>query len=482
MGKRAVLVNPYSFLGGMTVAGLTAADVGNAAAVSGLAREYFLEIGKAYGEGFKKHFEPAVAEKAFEDFIKKSGVTVLNNERLARGDGVAMSGHRIKSIRTESGRIFAGAMFIDATYEGDLMADAHVTYTLGRESNDTYGETLNGFLLPTADLKEIADFGPMDQFIKDVDPFLKKGDRASGLLPGINPVRARRGDADGRLQAFNYRLTLTEDPNNRIPFEKPAGYREIDHELLLRNFEAGDDRLPGRMPKLPNGKYDWNTFGAVGTDLPGGNEGYVEGTYQDRIRIEKAHELYTRGHFWTLANHPRVPEAIRARASRLGYARDEFKRNDGFPYMIYVREARRMVSDAVMTEHHCLHREKADDPIGLASYWMDSHVVQYVVNERGFASREGVFQKTPKGPYGISYRSIVPKKGECENLFVPICVSASHAAYGSIRMEPIFMLLGQVSATAAAMAIDKRVTVQQVAYEPLSKRLAADGVTFTWEG
>lgn len=482
MGKTAVIVNPYGFLGGMTASGLNAADVSNPAAVSGMAREFFGSMGKAYGLELAKEFESHVAEQAFDDLAKSAGVPIHHHERLDLRSSVILKDRRIESIRTASGRVFSGRMFIDATYEGDLMAAAAVSYCVGREGNAKYDETLNGFLLAEAgDVQRISDIGADDHFIEDVDPYLKRGDPASGLLPRISRALRPNGAGDSLVQAYNYRVTLTDDPTNQVPFIRPEGYDELDHELLLRNFAAGDVRLPGRIGKLPNGKIDWNTFGGVGTDMAGASTQYPEGDHETRARIDRQHETYTRGHFWTLAHHPRVPESIRAEMRRWGYAKDEFQRNGGFPYMLYLREGRRMVGAHVMTEHHCRHDAAVSDPVALASFSMDSHVVQYVVNKRGFVEREGVFLKRCKGPYGISYRSIVPRPGECPNLFVPVCLSASHVAYGSIRMEPVFMSLAQACATAASIAIDRKVSVQNVPYAPLRKRLLADGVMLEWK-
>jgi len=482
LGKTAVIVNPYDFLGGMTASGLSSADVGNVASVSGLAREFFAALGKSYGQDFSDAFEPHVAEKGFNEFVRVANVSVFHRERLDLKHGVLRDGRRIASIRTESGRMFFARMFIDASYEGDLMAKAGVSYVVGRESNAKYGETLNGFQRVTrAAVERISDIGFSDHFIQDVDPFRVRGHPERGLLPWIHRSSLENGRGDRCVQAYNYRLTLSDDPANQIPFEKPVGYRELDHELLLRNFEAGDERLPGRLAKLPQRKIDWNTFGAVGTDMAGASFGYADADYDTRLRLDRLHELYTRGHLWTLANHPRVPDSIRKEMRRWGFARDEFQRSGGFPYMIYVREGRRMLSDLVMTEHYGRLQKTAADPVALASFAMDSHVVQYVVNERGFTEREGVFLKACEMPYGISYRSIVPRRSECANLLVPICLASSHAAYGSIRMEPVFMSLGQASATAASMAIDSAVSVQDVPYARLRERLQQDRVMVEWK-
>jgi hypothetical protein len=475
MGKTVALVNPYGFLGGMSASGLNSADVGNPAAVSGLARDFFARMGRVYGKDFAEAFEPHVAEAAFNDLVGQAGVVVCAAEPLELDGGVVLAGGRIVSIRTERGRTVSGTMFIDASYEGDLMAKAGVTYVVGREGNARYDETLNGVLLvPPRERSRISALGDDDHFVRDVDPYVRPGDPASGLLPWIAPVVKENGSADGLSQAYNYRLILSDDPANQIPFEKPAGYRELDHELLLRNFEAGDHRLPGRLSPIPNHKIDWNTFGAVGTDFAGANTGYAEADHGARREIDRRHEDYIRGHFWTLAHHPRVPEGIRRQIRRWGYAKDEFRRFGGFPPMLYLREGRRMVGDYVMTEHDCRHHRQAPDPVTLASYPMDSHVVQYVVDDRGFVQREGVFFVGVAAPYGVSYRAIVPRAGECPNLLVPVCISASHAAYGSIRMEPVFMGLAQAAATAACIAIDRRTTVQNVRYADLRDRLRAD--------
>jgi len=269
-------------------------------------------------------------------------------------------------------------------------------------------------------------------------------------------------------------LTFNKDPANRIPIDKPSRYRELDHELLLRNFEAGDQRLPALIEPLADGKkVDWNNMHAVGSDLPGANWEYPEASYDRRREIEEEHELYIRGFLWTLGNHPRVPEGIRFKVAAYGLPRDEFIDNGGWPWMIYIREGRRMVSGYVMTQSDCLGERDAADPIGLGSFGMDSHMVQRFVTEDGKVQADGVIWRTPPRPYGISYRSIVPQKSECENLLVPVCLSASHVAHGSIRMEPVFMVLCQSAAAAAGLAIDHNQSVQDVNYETLRERLEA---------
>jgi len=412
--------------------------------------------------------------------IADSGVTVVYNERLDRTSarGVELKGKRIESITTLSGKTFRGRMFIDATYVGDLMASAGVTYTVGREPESQYGEDLAG--VRRGDTKPRVHYtqGDKDHFVKEVDACIKPGDANSGLLPCVFKIEnLKNGQGDRKIQAYNYRVCLTTDPKLRIPIEKPAGYREIDHELLLRNFDAGDARLPALIEPLAGlaSKVDWNNMHAVGSDHPGANWDYPEASYDRRREIEKEHETYIRGFLWTLANNPRVPEAVRKKVLRYGLARDEFVDNGGWPWMIYIREARRMVSDYVMTQYDCEGRVSAPDPVGLGSFGMDSHVVQHFLTESGHVNNDGVIWRVPPKPYGISYRSLIPRKGECENLFSPICLSASHVAHGSIRMEPVFMALSQSAAIAAGLAIDRKTSVQEVSYPALQEKLEAAG-------
>ncbi|MBI5835481.1 MAG: FAD-dependent oxidoreductase [Armatimonadetes bacterium] len=479
-GLSVVLVNSTGFLGGMTCSGLSASDIFHRDAVGGIARELYQRIGRHYGQTYVDYFEPHVAQQQIDALVSESKVEVALNEQLDRRTGVRQQGRRIVAISTLSGKTYRGRIFIDASYTGDLMAAAGVSYTVGREGNARYGETLNG--AQRGDTKPRTHYtqGDKDHFIRKVDPYIQPGNPASGLLPGIHAAQPVDGEGDHRIQAYNYRLCMTTEVANRLPIEQPAGYREADHELLLRNFEAGDLRLPALIHKLPAGKVDWNSMHAVGTDFVGANWDYPEADDDTRRRIEQQHEFYIRGHLWTLANHPRVPEVIRQQAARYGLCRDEFAGNAGWPPMLYIREARRMVSDYVMTEADCKAQRSAPEPIALASFGMDSHAVRYFVTAAGFAERDGVIWQVPPHPYGISYRSIVPRVGECENLLVPVCLSATHVAHGSIRMEPVFMELGQAAALAASIGIAERVPVQEVAYAKLRAALEASGLPVDW--
>lgn len=496
MGKTVVLIEPSAHIGGLTTGGLGWTDSGNKAVIGGIAREFYQRVKKHYDqptawkyekpEQYKLYrkdddamwtFEPHVAEKIMRAMLAELKVPVFYRERLDRtaGKGVVLQDRQLRAIRMESGKTFRGQVFIDATYEGDLMAAAGVSYTVGREANAKYRETLNG----VQRTKNIHNH----RFLVKVDPYVKPGDPTSGLLFGIDPPPyPEDGEGDHRVQAYCYRMCMSNVAANRVPFPKPADYDEAKYELLLRNFEAGDLRLPLKPDMMPNGKTDTNNNCAVSTDYIGRNHRYPDASYAEREQILKDHESYQKGLMWTLANHPRVPQKIRQQMSQWGLPKDEFTDNGGWPHQIYVREARRMVSDYVMTEHDCRRTRETPMSVGMGSYNMDSHNCMRYVTKEGFVQNEGDIQVSPGGPYRISYLSIVPKKGECRNLLVPVCVSSSHIAYGSIRMEPVFMILGQSAATAAVLAIDAKVDVQQVPYEKLQQRLLQDKQILTASG
>lgn len=476
-GLSVILVNPTAFPGGMSASGLGATDfLGRENTFGGITSEFYAGIAAAYGKEFVRSFEPHVGFKVFQKMIADAGVTVVYNELLDREKGVKMDGKRIESITTLSGKTYRGKMFIDATYVGDLMAAAGVTHTVGREPESQYGEDMAGVRRGDTNPRVHYTQRDKDHFVKEVDPYVVPGDPGSGLLPYIFKIEGlTNGQGDRKIQAYNYRVCLTTDPELRIPIEKPEGYREIDHELLLRNFDAADMRMPALIEPLAGtgSKVDWNNMHAVGSDHPGANWEYPEATYERRREIEKEHETYIRGFLWTMAHSPRVPEELRKKAAAYGLPKDEFADNGGWPWMIYIREARRMVADYVMTQHDCEGKKSAPDPVALGSFGMDSHCVQHIVTDNGKVQNEGVIWRVPPRPYGISYRSIIPKKGECENLFTPICLSTTHVAHGSIRMEPVFMALSQSAAIAASLAIEKGVSVQEVEYPALLEKLLA---------
>jgi hypothetical protein len=493
MGCRVILVEPGNHLGGMTSGGLGATDIGKKRAIGGMAHEFYQRVRRHYenaaswkyerradfkGTGHDSKddaawtFEPHVAEKICNDLIREHKIPVVFGQRLDRANGVQKAASRIVAIAMESGQSYRGKMFIDAGYEGDLMAGAGVSYHIGREANKTYGETLNGVQVTHAS---------HHQFIKRVDPYLRLGDPSSGLLPRVHAGSpGNDGEGDQRIQAYDFRLCATDRPENRRPWPKPANYDERQYELLLRNFEAGDDRLPWHLVLLPNRKTDSNNNFAFSTDDIGSNYAYPDGDYATRDRIWQEHVDYQKGLLWTLANHPRVPEKVRHHFQTWGLARDEFVDTDNWPHQLYIREARRMVSDYVMTEHSCRGQRVAEDSVGLAAYTMDSHHTQRYVSRDGSVLNEGDVQVGGFPPYPISYRSLVPRAAECSNLLVPVCLSASHISYGSIRMEPVFMVLGQSAATAAALANADHVAVQALSYRKLRARLLRDKQILQW--
>ncbi len=492
MGKSVILIEPGRHLGGLSAGGLGATDIGNKSAIGGISREFYQRVFQHYqldsawkfqdrsdyrsgrqvaGEDTMWTFEPHVAEQIFASLLKEAEVPVVLQERLNRKTGVKKEQGRIQAITMESGQTYRGKMFIDASYEGDLLAAAGVKYHVGREANATYGETLNG--VQTAHAR-------YHQFVKPVDPYVTPGDPSSGLLQGIQADGpGEDGAGDHRVQAYCFRLCATDDPRNRLPWPKPKNYDESRYELLLRNFEAGDLRTPWAPSKMPNRKTDSNNNFAVSTDNIGMNYDYPDASYERREEIIQDHVDYQQGLMWTLANHARVPEPIRQHFTTWALAKDEFTDNQNWPHQLYVREARRMVSDYVMSQHDCQGRKRAEDPVGLAAYTMDSHHVQRHVKD-GRVLNEGDVQVGGFPPYPISYRAIVPSRQQCENLLAPVCLSASHIAYGSIRMEPVFMVLGQSAATAAALAIDAGVAVQAVEYSALQERLLADKQVLEW--
>ena len=510
MHKTVVLIEPGNRVGGLTTGGLGQTDIGNKAAIGGIAREFYRGIRKYYDnpQNWKwqnrsdyrsggqtineKHedcmwtFEPSAALKVYQSMLEDNGINLIYNEHLNRKKGVAKKAKKIVSITMESGKVFRAKMFIDATYEGDLMAAAGISYTIGREANKQYGETFNGVqaagnngIMLNGDK---VDSFAYHQFQPGVDPYVIKGKPESGLLPFIDASGpGKEGAGDRRIQAYCFRMCLTDHPDNRIPFKKPADYNEADYELLFRNFEAGEKEIPWINSAMPNRKTDTNNKLAFSTDFIGQNYNYPEASYTEREKIIERHRHYQQGLMWTLAYHPRIPKFIRDEVSRWGTCKDEFERTDGWQNQLYIREARRMISAYVMTQYNCEGLRTVNDGIGLAAYGMDSHNVQRYVDKNGFVRNEGDVEVHVKAPYPISYRSIIPKAQECGNLLVPVCVSASHIAFGSIRMEPVFMVLGQSAATAACLAIDDNVPLQELDYGKLRQRLLADKQRLDWE-
>lgn len=464
-GKSVVLIEPGRHLGGMSSGGLGATDIGNKQAITGLSRDFYRRIGRHYGQPEQWTFEPHVAEAVFNQYIREASVPVWYGYRLA---STKTQRNRIQEITVEPvlvgkqspNRTVRASQFIDCSYEGDLMAQAGVEYTYGREANSQYNETLNG-----------VQFRDKHQFPDGVDPYVVPGKPESGLLWGIDTIRmAPNGTGDKAIQAYNYRLCLTDDPANRIPITRPAGYDSTKYELLLR-------QIAKKMPKeltwnlmhfvmMPNRKTDINNCGGLSTDMIGANNNYPEGTYAQRADIIRQHEQYTKGLFYFIGHDPRMPKHLRDEMLQWGYPKDEYTDNHNFTPQLYIREARRLVGEYVMTQANCEGKIVVPDAIGMAAYTMDSHNCQRLIvrdaNGVPMVRNEGDVQVGGFPPYPISYRAIIPKRGSIQNLLVPVCLSASHIAYGSIRMEPVFMVLGQSAAQAACLAIDSRKAVQAI--------------------
>lgn len=496
MGKSVILVSPDTHLGGLSSSGLGFTDTGNKAVIGGLAREFYLILYQHYmkpeawkwqkqseygnkGQGnpaidgeFRTMwiFEPHAAEEAFEQLIKKFNIKVFRDEWLERNHGVIKKNGTIISFQTLSGKIFRGKVFIDATYEGDLMAATGINYNTGREANKVYQEEWNG--IQTGDIQyKHHDFGKLN-----ISPYVIPGDSSSGLLPRISANSPGiRGDGDKRIQTYCFRTCLTKTELNRVPFTRPAGYDSTQYELLIRIYNAGWRETFNKFDAIPNSKTDVNNHGPFSFDNIGMNYDYPEAGYERRKEIIKEHITYQKGLLYFIANDPRVPADVRDEMKKWGYSKDEFIDNGNWPYNIYVREARRMNGEYVMTENDVLGKRKVPHSIGMGSYNLDSHNTQRYIKPDGFVENEGDIELPTKQPYQIDLGSIMPKKEECRNLLVPVCVSSTHIAFGSIRMEPVFMILGQSAGTIASMAIVKKKSIYDLTYDEIRAKLISDG-------
>lgn len=505
MGKTVAIVCPETHLGGLTVSGLGYTDSGNKAVIGGLAREFYHRLWLYYdreenwifqkkpgangmkgqsGRGIDNKtqtvwiFEPHAAEQIFNEMLEENHIPVFKNEWLDRKNGVVKNGTKIVSFRTLSGRIFGAEMFLDTTYEGDLMAAAGVSCHFGREAAGDYGEIWNG--------NQVGIYHHRHWFAMKISPYTDPNDPSSGLLPNVGTSKpGKRGQADDRIQAYCFRLCMTDHPENRTPFIKPDHYDPKNYEILRRVLVSGWREVFDKYDRIQNQKTDTNNHGPFSMDYIGMNYDYPEADYQRRAEIVKDHENYQRGLLYFLQNDPGVPEDVRQKMASWGLAKDEFTDNNNWPYQIYVREARRMIGQYVVTEHDCLGTSPAPGipafdkmvkygSVGRGSYALDSHNVRRYVTEDGFVQNEGDIGVSPKKSYPIDYGALVPREKECSNLLVPVCVSSSHIAFGSIRMEPVFMILGQSAATAACLAIDEKIPVQKVRYQKLAEKLRND--------
>ncbi len=494
MGKSVIVLCPETHLGGLTSGGLGFTDTGNKEVIGGLARDFYRRIYDHYqvdknwnwqakssfgnkGQGTVAMdgdmrtmwlFEPHAAEQVFEDYVKEFTLIVHRNEWLDRSaKGIQKKNNTIQSIRTISGKTYIGSMFIDATYEGDLMALAGVDFHVGREANSVYGEQWNGV--------QVGVFQHGHYFKKPISPYRIEGDPSSGLLPEVSAeIPGPNGSGDNKIQAYCYRMCLSDHPANRIPFEKPANYDPARYTLYARVFASGWRETFDKFDLLPNRKTDTNNHGPFSTDFIGKNYDYPTASYARRAELNQAHKDYQMGLMYFLQNDPRVPIDVQSRMKEWGLAKDEFKANGGWPYQLYIREARRMKGEFIMKEADALGKTQVPQPVGMGSYSLDAHNAQRFVQANGFVQNEGDIGVKPDKPYSIAYGSILPKESQCGNLLVPVCMSSSHIAYGSIRMEPVFMILGQSAATAAVLAIEKKVTPQRLDYRVLEKSLLAD--------
>lgn len=501
MDKSVIIVMPEKHLGGMTSSGLGFTDTGNKSVIGGLAREFYQRVYNHYqkeeawkwqnkaeygnrGQGTPAIdgenrtmwiFEPHVAERIFEDFIKEHNIAVHRDKWLDRANGINMKKGKISSISMLDGTRYKAKIFIDATYEGDLMAAAGVSYHVGREAGSVYGEKWNGVQVGV--LHHGHHFGKMN-----ISPYIIEDDPSSGVLPRISTAHpGNKGEGDSKVQAYCYRMCLTQTEDNRIPFEKPDNYDPSQYELVLRILEKGWRQTFRKFDPIPNHKTDVNNHGPFSFDNIGMNYDYPEASYARRAEIIQEHKDYQQGLLYFYANDTRVPEEIRTEMSKWGYAKDEFTDNDNWPYQLYIREGRRMIGQHVMTENEVLGKTPVPESIGMGSYPMDSHNVQRYITPEGYVQNEGDIGVYPKQPYQISIGAILPKQEECKNLLVPVAVSSSHIAFGSIRMEPVFMILGQSAGTIAGLAIDNRKDIHALPYETIMYRLVKDKQILNWQ-
>jgi hypothetical protein len=478
-GLKTALLEPTNHLGGMVSGGLGFTDYGKKEVIGGYALEFYYRVGRHYemsrfGNEVSWLHEPHVAEDIFRQMLTEAKVTVLERHRLREKTGVRKEGTQVREITMEDGSSFTARIFMDTTYEGDLMAQAGISYTWGRESSSQYGESLGG----------VRDRTPLHQFLVNVSPY----DDQHNLLPEVSTEKpAPPGSADKKVQAYNFRMCLSEAATNQAPFIAPEGYDPKRYELLVRLISArvrAEGKVPSllsilKIDRLPNGKSDVNNNGAFSTDYIGGSWDYPEATYARRQQIWEAHKNYIAGLLYFLANDPQVPLQLRNELNQWALCKDEFTDTGNWPRQLYIREARRMVGEYVASQKDLQTDLTKPDPIGMGSYNSDSHNLERIVDADGFVRNEGDMQVGVK-PYQIPYRSILPKRSEAQNFLVPVCFSASHVAYSSMRMEPQYMIIGQAAGVAAKMAIDAKRPVQEIDTAALVKKLRSQGVVMEY--
>ena len=469
-GADVALIEPSAHVGGMMSNGLSWTDRGDVGVIGGIVDEFFDRTQALEGSVRGRYaFQPKTAEAVFKQMLSQAGVTVYYGERLAEGGGaVTKSGTRITAIRLESGASLAAHVFIDASYEGDLLARAGVAYRVGREAVEEFGEPLAG-VRPA-------------QVVMSVPPGLDPGFPLSA--PG--PV----GSADERIQGSNYRLCLSTNAANQVPFPQPAGYDPARYDINVEYWSqlAASGQSPNlhwamHVDLLVNQKWDLNEFALLSLGLPGANHGYPEGTYAQRTAIDAYHEDYQKGFLYFLANDPNVPSALQDQVNAFGLCADEFTDNESWPRLLYLREGRRMVGRHVLTQLDIGTLRSKPDIIGMASYRLDSHAVSRWIDGQGRLVAEGSFGAGGVSQrWAIPYRSITPERAQASNLLVPVAAAASHVAHASLRMEPSYMIMGQAAGTAAAMAAASGTDVQVLSVSALQNALKATGSVLTDPG
>ncbi|AUS05304.1 FAD-dependent oxidoreductase [Pseudotamlana carrageenivorans] len=495
LGHSVLVVSPAKHLGGVSSSGLGFTDSGNSKLIGGLSKTFYQKVydyyqnskawnwqskeafhGKGQGTSAIDQesktmwvFEPHVAEHVFDTWVTDNDINVLKDEWLDRNKPIKKNGTAIQSFYTLSGKKIEGQIFIDATYEGDLMAAAGVSYHVGREANSVYNETYNGIQ------KGVYQHHHNFKKLK-ISPYIIPKQPESGLVAKVsNQAPGKNGDGDHRVEAYCFRLCLTKEPKNKIPITKPEGYNPKDYELLGRVYKKHWKETFKKFDAIPNLKTDVNNHGPFSMDNIGMNYAYPEASYEERKAIIEEHRRYQEGLLYFTTTDARVPKKIREEMQKWGYAKDEFTDNGGFPHQLYVREARRMIGDYVMTEHNVMGQKDTNASIGIGSYHLDSHNTQRYVTSKGHVENEGDVGVKPPHPYKIDKGTILPKASECSNLIVPVCVSSSHIAYGSIRMEPVFMILGESASEIASLALKHQINVQDVDYTELKPLLLKSG-------
>lgn len=483
-GASVVVIEPTRWIGGMVAGGLAKSDVGKKETIGGFPKEFFTRAAQGYDAKWMWYAEPKRNMAVFEEMLAEAKVKVLKDARLKE---VLKTEGMIERVTTEDGTVYEGRQFIDASYEGDLMALAGVSYRVGREGRAEYGEALAGFypmpVRPRAtEVMASGKTGP--SYIHGTPAGIPALDEKGEPIFGVVRAKGEKGEADGLTQAYNFRVVVTRREDLKVPFPKPENYRPERYELLLRLIgtfpKVGFDRL-FHLGEIAEGKYDLNAQGLFSTDYPGGNTGYPDGSWEERRRIRQDHIDFIQGMLWFLGNDGRVPEELPKEANEWGLCRDEFTDHGNWPYALYIREGRRMKGEYVMVQEDCQRKVRKPDSVGMGSFIIDCHIVQRIVTEDGMVADEGAFPDAPTQPYQIPYRSLTPQREECGNLLVPVCFSASHVAYCSMRMEPVYMAMGHASGLAAVEAMKSGKGVQGIDVEALKGKLKEQGAVLELE-